>query len=433
MSASSEYEVVIIGSGPSGCIAASCLARAGIRVLMLEKGEHPREVVGEGILPHVWSFLDAANVGDKIREEGFLRKRGGIGYWDGIGRYVDLAEYGFKKPALHVERDVFDNILADHIRSLDVAFLERAKVTRVDNLEDAPVVRYRHEGEDRVVTCRYVIDASGQAAVVSRQLGIREFDNAMRFSAFWSYFESSHYVTIEPEIRPFEERYDEPPATLISSIGEWGWIWHIVLRNKVSVGVILPRERINELRGSSEEERRDRFNRLLSDAPFVGQLLRGHELLEEPVRSIRDYSYRPVRLAVGRCFICGDAAAFVDPINSAGVPFGMFAGHTAAWAIRASLRDESKRDVYRGMFERSYGDRLALFRVMGVPEGMKLFEKEELERAKRAIAMSSAGERGLMLNHAMLTNRSEALRLQLRELGMDADLGLKEVRLPVRG
>jgi flavin-dependent dehydrogenase len=70
----SSCDVLIIGGGPAGSMAASLLAMKGIDVVVLEKEKFPRYKVGESLIPHFWKYTDAIGVSDKIIREGFIRK-----------------------------------------------------------------------------------------------------------------------------------------------------------------------------------------------------------------------------------------------------------------------------------------------------------------------------------------------------------------------
>ncbi len=65
------WDVVIIGAGPAGAIAACHLAAAHYKVLLLDRKKFPREkVCGDGLLPDALSCLDAIGVGQVVREAG---------------------------------------------------------------------------------------------------------------------------------------------------------------------------------------------------------------------------------------------------------------------------------------------------------------------------------------------------------------------------
>ena len=72
MSASREYDVIIAGSGMYGVTMANILAKAGLDVLIIERGKHPRFALGEALLPQsaIWPFIIGERFG--IPEIGHL-------------------------------------------------------------------------------------------------------------------------------------------------------------------------------------------------------------------------------------------------------------------------------------------------------------------------------------------------------------------------
>ncbi|HTP45714.1 MAG TPA: tryptophan 7-halogenase, partial [Casimicrobiaceae bacterium] len=118
MSAVPEFcDVAVIGGGPAGSLAASFLAGKGYSVALFERQKHPRYNVGESLLPDIWKYCDAAGVADAIVSEGFVRKAGGSVDWKGEMRRLSFSDFGYTRPALHVERDRFDHILLERARA----------------------------------------------------------------------------------------------------------------------------------------------------------------------------------------------------------------------------------------------------------------------------------------------------------------------------
>ncbi|MDX1685536.1 MAG: tryptophan 7-halogenase, partial [Saprospiraceae bacterium] len=106
-----NYDVVVIGGGPGGSTASTLLAKKGYKVALLEKEEHPRYTVGESLIPHFWRYTDMLGVSEKILDANFIVKTGGVVSWGDHVRSVRLSDFGFDRPALHVERAEFDDIL----------------------------------------------------------------------------------------------------------------------------------------------------------------------------------------------------------------------------------------------------------------------------------------------------------------------------------
>ncbi len=72
----SQVDVLVIGAGPAGSVAASIINKNGLKVRMVEKEKFPRFVIGESLLPRCMEALDEANLLDAIKEQGFQQKFG---------------------------------------------------------------------------------------------------------------------------------------------------------------------------------------------------------------------------------------------------------------------------------------------------------------------------------------------------------------------
>lgn len=409
-------------------MAASHLAKAGFSVVLLEKARHPRPTVGESLIPHFWKYTDMMGASRAIEEDGFVKKGGGLALWHGAIRQLRFCDFGYSRPALHVERDRFDLLLLNQTRANGAQVFEETAVTGLDANLDAPLVRYQTvDGDDGQIRAAYVVDASGQSAIVARQLGMRQFDPDIRFLSLWGYYRGGRYVDIEGHVYPFASRHEHRPATFTSSIGDWGWVWHITMRDKVSVGVILSPERLKAFKAVRDTPEA-KFQGLVAECPVIGDLLRDAEF-EGEMFGIKDYAYKPMELAVGNCYLAGDAAAFVDPINSAGVVFGMYAGFASAWSIVESFRNPGRSEEYRRRYCKLYGDRLALFRLLALPPDAVGVERA-IEAAGDVVTMTSTSEIQLMLLTAILNLRSDGILRVLGKFGLKNSVPFRAIPLP---
>ncbi|MCX7104882.1 MAG: FAD-dependent oxidoreductase, partial [Methylococcales bacterium] len=73
-----QCTVLIIGGGPAGSSAATHLVKNGVDVVLLEKEVFPRNQVGESLIPHIWKYTDQLGVSEKIEQQNFIKKSGGI-------------------------------------------------------------------------------------------------------------------------------------------------------------------------------------------------------------------------------------------------------------------------------------------------------------------------------------------------------------------
>ena len=82
MSLPGKVDVLVVGGGPAGSTAAGQLAQLGYDVVLIDKQQHPRETVGESILPSAWKYFDLLGVTPAVEQCGFVRKAGGVEYYN---------------------------------------------------------------------------------------------------------------------------------------------------------------------------------------------------------------------------------------------------------------------------------------------------------------------------------------------------------------
>ena len=161
-----DYDVLIIGGGPGGSTAAAYARQQGLRTLLVEKCEFPRFRIGESMLPTTNAILRETGAWPKIQAAGFIPKYGAMFY---LANGPAEKEVDFRNsliPGLEstyqVERAKFDGILLDHARVLGT---EVRMSTTVRSLVSDGVgnrVELEDTGGRRMVTARWVLDASGR-------------------------------------------------------------------------------------------------------------------------------------------------------------------------------------------------------------------------------------------------------------------------------
>src|SRR5215212_8483266 len=109
-----HFDVVIIGAGPAGSLAAALLCRQGRRVLVLEREQFPRFSIGESLLPQSMQYLEEAGMLRAVQEGGFQLKNGAV-FVSGSQRaqfdFSDKFSPGWST-TYQVERAPFDHLLA---------------------------------------------------------------------------------------------------------------------------------------------------------------------------------------------------------------------------------------------------------------------------------------------------------------------------------
>lgn len=406
-----KCDVVIIGGGPAGSLAATYLAQAGYDAVLFDREKHPRFQVGENLIPDFWKYCDEAGVSEKIVAEGFIQKAGGTVAWGGDVKRMAFKDFGYTRPALHIERDRFDYILLENARDKGAQVYEEITVLATDLGADVACVTYRANGDTatNTITCRFVVDASGQNAVIGRQLGLRSFDPAFRFMSVWGYFKDSHYLAADGAMYPAARVREIPPTTYVTSLpesvtGSWGWSWHIILRESTSVGFIIPQDAMQRLR-QQHASWESYFLAQCYELPTLGRLLSGASYVPDSWHIIRDYSYRSTRLAGPGYFLIGDAAGFIDPIFSVGLTLAMYSARVAAWTIDRIFRTPQRYEEQQAVFAQQLQARLELGRTLALPRYQSA-DGQESQRAKEIMQFASAQGQALMYAATLLTARA---------------------------
>jgi flavin-dependent dehydrogenase len=132
MASSSDCDVLICGGGPAGSAAAAWLARAGRRVVLLERDRFPRFHIGESLLASVNDVFRAIGAEDLVRGAGFTQKWGATFLpADGsIERHLDFGSApGVGRPQTwQVPRAAFDELLLRHSAACGTDVREQQRV-----------------------------------------------------------------------------------------------------------------------------------------------------------------------------------------------------------------------------------------------------------------------------------------------------------------
>jgi flavin-dependent dehydrogenase len=348
------YEVIVVGGGPAGSTAATVLARRGRRVLVVERERFPRFHVGESLLPFALPIFDRLGVHDKIRAAGFQKKFGAY-FWNeetGSTRPVVFAEARDERHpmAYQVKRSEFDEILLRHAAASGAEVREAEAVESV-LFEQGRAVGVRSRSATGATfehRAKVVVDASGQEALLPRQLGTRRFDARLKRAALFAHYQGIRW--------PEENR----PGDILLPIDRGVWYWIIPFSDGTcSVGAVFDPSAVRFPDGAPLESR---FDQLLARSERMPRLLEGSRRASR-VHGISDYSAASQRLAGDGWVLVGDAAVFLDPVFSTGVFLAMTTGERAAEAIEQALARRGRVDRHDlAAYERKANRLCARFR-----------------------------------------------------------------------
>ncbi|HEY5704311.1 MAG TPA: NAD(P)/FAD-dependent oxidoreductase [Terrimicrobiaceae bacterium] len=328
----SSYDAIIIGGGPGGSTAGSTLARAGRRVLILERERFPRFHIGESLIPYANDELRGIGVWEKLETAGFMPKLGAEFVLGNSQASIRVLFARYLSPdyanTFQVERARFDEILLDHAESSGCEVWQQTRVQSVSVDADGALVVCVRGGETTTVRARWILDASGRDALLGKQLRLPKTDLGLpkKFATF------AHFRGV---------RRNEPPAhghiTVVRL--KFGWCWIIPLdAEKTSVGLVQTLENFR----SSGLEAGECFERLVASTPELQRRM-GDAVRITGYRFASDYTYRYLQNAGPRWLLIGDAAGFIDPIFSSGVMLAVKSGSLAAREVLTA--DEAQTSI----------------------------------------------------------------------------------------
>ena len=327
-----QHQIVVVGAGPSGAIAAAILKRKGHEVLILERQRFPRFSIGESLLSHCLDFVEEAGMIDAVRAAGFQTKHGAAFAWG--DRYTDFDFRETFTPSFgstfQVQRATFDKVLADEAERQGVTIRYEEEIVAVDFSGEQPLLSVRRlaDGHEYQVRCTFVLDASGYGRLLPRLLDLELPSNLPMRKALFTHIEDriDHpgfdrekiLITTHPTLRDV-------------------WFWTIPFSNgRCSLGVVGLAERFD----GYPQDMDAALKQFVDETPSLTKVL-GNAVWDTPVREIKGYSANVKTLHGPGFALLGNAAEFLDPVFSSGVTIAMRSASMAANLLHRQLSGES--------------------------------------------------------------------------------------------
>jgi len=320
-----QYDVIIIGTGPSGAIASKTCAEKGISTLLLEKGTIPRfKLCGGAVSMSALSHLDFGIERDLIERECY----GARVHFE--NHHIEVRRKS--RMAILVSRDKFDAFLVSKAVDAGVELHDAEKAIAIHQNRSKIVVETNKEKYN----VKAVIGADGVNSIVSNY--VRE-----------PYKHEELGLCIAAEIPANNAEVDEyidNAVELHYGIAKLGYGWVFPKEKHFSVGVcgIFP----------SMKNPRNTFMNFLKKSGFSTDVVAHAHLIPSG-------GYER-EVCTDRIILVGDAAGFVDPFYGEGIKYAFISGKLAAERVVESYENDdfskSALDSYKRSCRAMFGENL---------------------------------------------------------------------------
>ncbi len=343
-----KFDVLVIGAGPSGSIAAKVASENGFSTCLVEK----EEVSKKGR----YKACGGALAWELVEEIDYPEEK--------IGRiieslelhHVDGEDYSKKGKGAVVWRSVFDKFLTDMALESGALLKEREALIEIEREKDF----YKITTNRGSYLAKYVIAADGTASQTLKKLN-------------WPFFRSPDLIlTITQEMNTDKSYIDnilgEDTVHLffgIKGLIPVGYAWLFPKRKAITVGW---GNQIDLVKNSREEFKK--FTHL----PFVKEALKNSTM----------EIFKPHLIPVGirskiyedNVFAVGDAGGIVDPISGKGIPYAMMSGQIAIETI-IDCEKKDKLEKLGPTYERNLDKKfLKVLRAKRIARD-KIFQSDE--------------------------------------------------------
>ncbi|MEZ9246885.1 NAD(P)/FAD-dependent oxidoreductase [Vibrio lentus] len=339
-------QVVIIGAGPSGSIAASLLHKKGIDVRVIEKSLFPRFSIGESLLPACMEVIEQAGMSEAVADANFQFKDGAAFRKNGVYTAFNFEDKFSAGPGTtyQVQRGAFDKVLADTAEAQGVAIDYQHELMGINFTEDSTILDVQVlDGERYQLEAQYVLDGSGFGRVLPKMLDLEEPSSLPPRKAIFTHI-NDHISATETDLE-----YDRNKILIsVHPTNPDVWYWLIPFSNGVSSFGIVGEPKFFE---SYPEDKIAAIKQLATEEPGLAEILANAEY-PNPAGEIGRYSANVKHLATDKYALLGNAGEFLDPVFSSGVTIAMKSAQFAVECVEKQLNGE-KVD-----WDRDYADPL---------------------------------------------------------------------------
>jgi geranylgeranyl reductase len=319
-------EVIVIGGGPAGAIAARTLAEAGIRTFLIERDLNRIKPCGGGIPSTAFKEF---NISEDVIERK-ITKIGAIS--PGLREIMIPLKDGY---LAMVRREIFDAYLRKEAENAGAELIEGLflNMRTGDRIE----VEYSKNGTTKKLSADFLIGADGANSSVARYIGAKSPEK---------------FLAVQERVKVSSEQMDFYSDRCEFWYGSeispnlYGWVFpkgdHLCIGTAVNYG-----------------DSKGLFSCFERFKGKLGERIKGHSVIK------KEASPGPVglteRMVYGKVLLCGDAAGLILPVSAEGIYYAMKSGQMAAEEIIKS-KNPGDLNGYEKKWGKLYGKRFDLMK-----------------------------------------------------------------------
>lgn len=336
-----EREVIVVGAGPSGSVAAIALAQKGHDVLLIDREAFPRDkACGDGIPARAIEVLNSLGMEEKIQEANFYPiKKILLSSPRGYTLEAPIMPGPKGAESYVVTRLQFDAVIQQQAVESGAEFLEGQVQGPI--MEDGRVtgVRVKKNGSAEDIKAKIVIGADGVTSAIARTIRPDKHQDGHRAVAMRAYIVDIDEYPNAVEFYLYNE-----------ILPGYAWIFNLG-KGQANIGLGM---RLDRFRGS--EKNLAELMEVFLNMPPINERLKSGGILKNSAVWQLNFGSQDMQRAYEGALLVGDAAGLINPLTGGGISNGLQSSVIAAEVVHKALSDGDLSLSVLGEYDRRVSD-----------------------------------------------------------------------------